>query len=458
MSRLAVAGVDSSTQQTKLIVVDALSGELLRSSALPHPDGTDIDPEQWWFAFDGVGGTQLDAVAALSIAAQQHTAIFLDAHGQPVRNAILWNDLRAMASADELVAEIGADVWLERTGLIPDSAHPVSKLRWLSTHHPELADRVEWTLMPHDWLTWRVHGQENQPTTDRSDASATGYWSPLNNEYHDDLLTHSFGRRIHLPDIVGPGHAVGKTPAGTLIGAGCGDNAATHLALNTCPGDVVISVGTSTTVSMRTTRIAYDRHGYIDTMGDARDGFIPIVAMLNGARLFTAMARLLGASLGQFDALAASARPDAGGITLLPFLDGERNPRRPKSDGMFSDVNRSALTPQNLARAAMLGIGCATANALDAIRVECGPARRVFLVGGGSRSQTFRQVLADLSKTPIRVPADREHAAYGAARQAAWTLLGSNPAWAECPTDVIAPSDAPWVSSVRAAYDAHLSR
>lgn len=188
MSSVAVAGVDSSTQHTKLVIVDARSGDLINSSALPHPDGTDVDPRQWWSAFEGAGGMRHDAVAALSIAAQQHTSIFLDEHGEPVRNAILWNDLRAMASADELVAERDAESWLEFTGLIPDSAHPVSKLRWLATHHPDIADRVHGAMLPHDWLTWRALGRRNPPTTDRADASATGYWSPSSGEYCSDLV------------------------------------------------------------------------------------------------------------------------------------------------------------------------------------------------------------------------------------------------------------------------------
>lgn len=209
---------------------------------------------------------------------------------------------------------------------------------------------------------------------------------------------------------------------------------------------------------MRTVRPVRDPRGYIDTMADARAGFIPIVAMLNGARVLTSTARMLGVSLDQLDALAATAPDDAGGITVLPFLDGERNPRRPRSDGSFASVSRLSMTPKNLARAAMLGLGCATANAVDAITEECGPARRILLAGGGSRSLTLRQILADLIAAPIHVPRDREHAAFGAARQAAWTLFGSLPAWPTCPSDVVYPRGGSWIDETRAAYNAQLTR
>lgn len=461
MHRQAVAGVDSSTQQTKLVVVVARSGELIRTSARPHPDGTEIDAEHWWQALEAADANRPEDADALSITAQQHTTIFLDEHGDPARNAILWNDLRAADSADALVDELGVDAWLDRAGLVPDSAHPVSKLRWLTDHEPETAARVESALLPHDWLTWRVLDRAHPPTTDRSDASTTGYWSATTGAYDAGLLRHAFGRELRVPALVGPGEPAGVTGNGLVVGSGSGDNPATHFSLDTAIGDVVISVGTSATVSMRTDAPARDRNGVVDTMADVRSGFIPMVTMLNGARVLTSTAQMLGVSLTELDALAGSGTPDAAGIIALPFLDGERNPRRPVSDGTLFGISRASLTPNNIARAAMLGLGCATANAVDALVRECGPARRIFLVGGGSRSATLCQIFADLLQRPVLVPQDREHAAFGAARQAAWALLGDLPQWPELPTREIQPvagRPSAWVAHTRANYNARLTR
>lgn len=450
MTGRLVAGIDSSTQQTKLVVVDAGTGELVRSSALPHPESTELDPRRWWEAFDGVGGRRPPGAEAIGVAAQQHTAIFLDDRGEPVRDAILWNDLRARPAGAHLRDERGSDDWLDRVGLLPDSAHPVSKLRWLATAEPDSAARVDAVLLPHEWLTWRLLGATHAPTTDRSDASATGYFSANREAYDDDLVACGLGRSVGTPQVLAPDAVSGTAPGGLVVSAGCGDNAATHLALGTRPGDMVISVGTSSTVSMRTERPARDATGAIDTMADARDGFIPIIAMLNGARVLASTARLLGVGLDRFDELAGSADPMAEGVMFLPYLDGERNPPRPASRGGFVGLARGSMTPQNVARATMLGLGCAIANAVDALAATFGAPTRVLLVGGGSRSCGLRQVIADLTGRTIHRPEDREHAAYGAARQAAWALTGTLPAW-NVRQDVCRPDPASpgWAAEVR---------
>lgn len=450
-----VAGIDSSTQSTKLVVLDAVTGALVRTAAAPHPEGTEVQPQQWWRALEAVGGDRLPDVRALSITSQQHTAIFLDAQDRPVRPAILWNDLRAMAAGTDLVSELGAARWLGATGLLPDSAHPVSKLRWLREHEPENAERVQCVLLPHDWLTWSVLGRRDAPTTDRSDASSTGYWSIAADAYDTDLLRHSFGRAVRTPAVIPPDALAGTTAGGTLVAPGCGDNAATHLALASGIGDMVISVGTSATVSMRTELPVADPTGRIDSMADARSGAIPIIAMLNGARVLVATAQMLGIAPSRLDELARHAEPTAGGVVMLPYLDGERNPPRPASRGALLGLSRTALVPEVIARAAVLGLGCAIAEAVDALAQAAGQPGRILLVGGGARSRALRQVLADLTGSTILTPPEREHAAIGAARQAAWALDGCLPRWS-VPVEATdpAPGSDGWGPEVRAAHRA----
>lgn len=448
-----VAGVDSSTQSTKLVVVDAATGELVRSASAPHPDGTEVLPQQWWEALRAVGGDALAGVGALSIAAQQHTAIFLDAQQRPVRPAILWNDLRARAAGAALVDELGAGRWLEAVGLLPDSAHPVSKLRWLREREPELAARTDTVLLPHDWLTWMLRGLGSAPTTDRSDASSTGYWSLAAEGYDAELMRHSLGRTVRTPVVLAPDAVAGRTSGGVLLGAGCGDNAATHLALASAPGDMVVSVGTSATVSMRTAHPLADPSGRIDLMADARSGAIPIIAMLNGARVLVATARMLGIAPARLDQLARRAEPTAGGVVMLPYLDGERNPPREPARGALLGLSRETLTPETIARASVLGLACAIAEAVDALARAAGEPRRILLVGGGARSRALRQALADLLGRTVLTGPDRELAALGAARQAAWALTGELPDW-PVPVTALRPAagSAAWSGEVRAAH------
>ncbi|WP_394214935.1 FGGY-family carbohydrate kinase [Brachybacterium vulturis] len=421
--------MDSSTQSTKVVVVDALSGDLVHSSTAPHPEGTEVWPQRWWDALRLAGGRILAQERALSITSQQHSTILLGRQGEVLRPAILWNDLRAMESGAALVRELGRDRWLRGPGLLPDSAHPVSRLRWLREHEPDLAARVETVLLPHDWLTWSLLGRREVPSTDRSDASSTGYWSIVDGDYDAELIRHSLGREVLTPEVLDPFAPAGMTAEGVLVGAGCGDNAATHLALASESGDMVISVGTSATVSMRTASPIADPTGRIDSMADARSGAIPIITMLNGARIIIATANMLGISPARLDKLAARAEPTAGGLVMLPYLDGERNPPRHAGAGALLGLSRGALTPESVARASVLGLACAIADAVDDLSSVAGEPRRILLVGGGARSRALRQAIADLTARTIHVAPEREHAAFGAARQAAWMLTGVMPRW-----------------------------
>jgi xylulokinase len=155
-----VAGVDSSTQSCKVVILDADTGLLVREGRASHPDGTEVDPEAWWHALQAAiadaGG--LDDVAAVAIAGQQHGMVALDAQGRVIRPALLWNDTRSAQAAADLVREVGAEAYAARTGVVPVASFTASKLRWLRDAEPENAARVAAVALPHDWLTWRLRG------------------------------------------------------------------------------------------------------------------------------------------------------------------------------------------------------------------------------------------------------------------------------------------------------------
>jgi xylulokinase len=246
-----VAGVDSSTQATKVVVRQADTGALVREARAPHPDGTEIDPGRWWQALQAATtGGLLEGVAAVAVGAQQHGMVCLDETGAVVRPALLWNDTRSAGAATDLVGELGGPgAWAEATGSVPVASFTVTKLRWLATSEPDHADRTAAVLLPHDWLTWRLAGGhgEAEPVTDRGDASGTGYWSPATGTWRPDLLELALGHLPRLPRVLGPADPAGHTETGVLLGPGTGDNMAAALGLGARPGDVVVSVGTSGT-------------------------------------------------------------------------------------------------------------------------------------------------------------------------------------------------------------------
>jgi xylulokinase len=433
-----VAGVDSSTQSTKVVVVDARTGAVVRTGRAAHPDTTEIDPQVWWEAFTEATDGLLEGVQAIGVGGQQHGMVTLDEAGEVVRPALLWNDTRSAQAAGELVEELGGSkVWAEAVGSVPVASFTVTKLRWMAEHEPELADRVVRVVLPHDWLTWRLLGGGQggvEPVTDRGDASGTGYFSPAEGSYRHDLLSHAFGGRTpELPRVLGPADAAGRTPGGMLVSAGTGDNMAAALALGLGEGDVVVSLGTSGTVFGVCPRASADATGIIAGFADATGKFLPLACTLNAARVLTATAAMLDVDLAGLDRLALAAKSGAGGLTLLPYLDGERTPNLPDAAGSLHGLRRSNMTPENLARAAVEGMLCGLAAGLDAVRAEGITVRRVLLIGGAAQSAAVRAIAPIVFGVPIAVPEPAEHVALGAARQAAWVLAGTAepPAWSE---------------------------
>jgi xylulokinase len=444
-----VAGIDSSTQSCKVVIREAASGALVREGRAPHPDGTEVDPRAW---LDALGQALAEAgglgdVAAVSVAGQQHGMVCLDEDGEIVRPALLWNDTRSAGAAADLVAELGdgdpgrgAKAWADAVGSVPLASFTVTKLRWLADHEPDAMARTAAVCLPHDWLTWQLAGRAGGLEglrTDRSDASGTGYWSPAAGAYVPGLLQRACGRQPAVPQVAGPAAAVGRVGAasggaGALLGPGAGDNAAAALGVGARTGDVVISVGTSGTVFGEAGSPTADPTGIIAGFADATGRFLPLVCTLNAARVLTAAAGLLGAGLDRLDELALAAPPGAGGLALLPYLDGERTPNRPDDTGALHGLTRANASPENLARAAVEGMLNGLADGLDALTAAGVPAERILLIGGGARSAAVRRIAPAIFGLPVLVPPAGEYVADGAARQAAWVLsgTGSPPDWA----------------------------
>lgn len=436
-----VAGIDSSTQSCKMVIRDAETGVLVRQGQARHPEGTEVDPEAWWSALQEAieAGGGLDDVSAISVAGQQHGMVCLDADGAIVRPALLWNDTRSAAAAELLISEApeGAGYWANATGTVPVASLTATKLLWLSQNEPENAARTAAVCLPHDWLSWRLagfgagSGAEGLAAlrTDRSDASGTGYWSPATGAYLPEVLERTLGHVPVLPEVLGPLDAELKTPSGILIGAGAGDNAGAALGVNAQVGDVVVSVGTSGTVFAIAGQPYADSRGLVAGFADATGAYLPLVCTLNASRVFDATAAVLSVDLAELSRLALTAPAGAGGLTMVPYFEGERTPNLPDATGSLHGLTLANFTQANVARAAIEGVACSLADGLKALTDLGITAERVILVGGGARSQALRQVIAGVFGLPVTVPEPGEYVADGAARQAAGVLLGALPAW-----------------------------
>jgi xylulokinase len=463
-NRSLVAGVDSSTQSCKVVIRDADTGRLVRQGRAGHPEGTEVDPQHWWHALsvalEQAGG--LADVSAISVGGQQHGMVCLDSDGQVIRPALLWNDTRSAAAAADLVAELGPRYWAEAVGSVPVASLTVTKLRWLAEHEPEHAARTAAVCLPHDWLSWKLAGAGGRLdalVTDRSDASGTGYFDGRGNDYRTDLLARALGHQATLPRVAGPAEPAAEH-AGLLIGPGAGDNAAGALGVQ-MGGDTLVSLGTSGVACARSEVQPADPSGLVAGFSDATGAFLPLVCTLNAARVLDAAARLLGVGLAELSRLALSAEPGAGGVTVVPYLEGERTPNLPHATGAVHGLTLANSQPANLARAAVEGMLCGLADGLDALVAQGVSVTGVRLLGGAARSEAVCRIAPSVFGAPVTVPEPGEYVADGAARQAAWVLSGA----AEAPVWDLGAStvyDGPPTAGLRQRYaeaaGKHLSR
>ncbi len=426
MARMAiVAGLDSSSAHTRLVVCDADTGAVIRHGHADHAGERD-DPQAWLRSLgQAADGGRLSDVAAIGVAAQQQGVVALDETGTPVHPALLGNDRRMQSAAADLVDAFGGRrAWAEAVGAMPQSAHPVTKLRWLARSEPEAARRVAEVLQPHDWLVWQLLGRPERRVTDRGDASGTGYWSAGTGRYRPDLVELALGRPAALPDVLGPAEAAGRTPEGLLISAGTGETMAAAFGLGVGPGDAVVSLGASGSVFAVHHEALHDPTGTVTSFADATGMHLPVVRTVNAVRVLRGTAEMLGTDLDGLSERALASSPGAHGLVLLPYLEGERTPELPHTAGSLHGMRRESMKPEHLARAAVEGMLCGLADALEVLRGRGVRIERVFLLGPAADLPAVQAAAPGLFGAQVLVPEPADYTAVGAARQAAWALAG----------------------------------
>jgi xylulokinase len=450
--RTVVAGVDCSTQATKVVVVDVDSGAVVATGRAEHVvrgvDGArESDPAGWWTALrDALARTgRAGDVRAIAVAGQQHGLVVLGSDGRPLRPALLWNDTRSAPDAAALVAELGPETWADRTGSVPPASFTVTKWAWLRRNEPDVVRSTAAVRLPHDFLTERLTGRA---VTDRGDASGTGWWTPTSGTetgagdgdaavcvgaYDETILgLPAVGLDpAMLPEVLAPFAPAGTvTPqaAGELgladevvVGPGTGDNMAAALGLGLVPGQPALSLGTSGTAYVVTDRRPADPTGVVAGFADATGRFLPLACTLNCTLAVDQVAGWLGRDREEVE------RSD--GVVVLPYFDGERTPNLPDATGTIVGL-RSTTTPGQILMAAYEGAVASLVEAIDALAEQAGGLdddAPLVVVGGGAAGTAWREVIGRLSGRPLLIPRAEELTAIGAAVQAAAVLSGDDP-------------------------------
>jgi xylulokinase len=429
-----VAGADCSTQSTKVLVVDVDDGRVVASGAASHDvEGSkgarETDPVAWETSLaSALGQTGCAAeVVAISVAGQQHGLVVLDGDARPVRKAPLWNDTRAAADARALVQALGGpEGCAERVGSVLTTTFTVAHWAWLRRTEPELAAATRQVLLPHDYLNLRLTGER---TTDRSDVSGTGWWSPADETYAADVLSLDLVQldAAYLPTVLGSNGLAGSVTrdaaekfglrAGTTVACGAGDNAAGALALELAPGEAALSLGTSGTVYAPARGPSADPTGTVAGFASADDRYLPLACTLNATVAIDLVSEWLG--IAREDVVASD------GVTFLPWLGGERTPNVPNASGALNGLHYGT-DKRAILQAAYEGL-VATLLEATALLDRWAPQNMeapLLLLGGGARGTVWQQTVRRLSGRPLLLVENAELVAYGAAVQAGAAITG----------------------------------
>ena len=435
-----VLGIDLGTQSVKVIAYDAGRRDVVASHSSPlsmrqDDRGTAEQEADWWLAALREAVTALDpeirrSVAALAVSGQQHGFVAVDRNDDVLAPVKLWCDTSTAAECDEIMAAFGGrDACIAKLGNPIAPGYTASKLRWLKRAHPDRYDRMDGVLLPHDYVNLHLTGER---CMEAGDASGTGFLDIRSRQWSADMLRAIDSDRdlTHcLPPLRHDNQSIGGLlpaladewglPAGIPVAIGGGDNMMGAIGTgNVRQGCLTMSLGTSGTVYAYAHEPVVDPEGNIAAFCSSTGGWLPLLCTMNCTVSTELMRDLLGVDIATFEAKISGAPAGAEGVITIPFFNGERTPNLPNARGCIAGLSGHNATPDNLLRSAVEGATFALKSGIDTLDSLGVSAERIVVTGGGARSATWRQIVADVCGTPVIVLEQDEGAAFGAALQA----------------------------------------
>jgi xylulokinase len=437
-------GLDSGTATCKGLVLEVDTGKVLAQASAPHPFVNGLPrgqveqyPQIWVDAAERVIlsclekiGERRREVVAFGVSAQQHGLATLDERNQPVRPAKLWCDTSTAEQAEKLNRALGTnDALIGRTGNAMVPGYTAPKILWLKENEPKNFVATRTILLPHDFLNFWLTGERQM---EYGDASGTGLldirsrtWCEPLAEFIDKALLTKF------PPLRSSTRPIGllrstlrqKFQLGDiLVSAGGGDNMLGAIGTaNISPGRLTISLGTSGTIYTFVETPVVDPRGEISAFCDSTDHWLALACTMNVANAVERVRDLFGWEMQALERNVARSEPGANGLTFLPYFYGERLPNLPNGSAVIHGLNSSNTNRHDIARALIEGIVIGLAQGMNRL-VDLGiEAKELRITGGGAKSASMRQIVADIFGLPVIGFKVVEGAALGAAIQAGWT-------------------------------------
>lgn len=444
MKKTLLIGIDSGTQSTKALVVDARNGKVLGEASEAYgllgglpPGAKEQHPEIWkeaarksmQAALKKARASAADVVA-IGISGQQHGFVPMDRKGQVIRPAKLWCDTTTSEECGLITSSLGGPrktIQALGNAVLPGFTAP--KILWLKRHEPAHFKRLASVLLPHDYLNYWLTGRQ---VMEYGDASGTALMNVKTRKWATSVLA-AIDDRLEscLPELISsdqPAGTLSKETAAELglsesvvVSAGGGDNMMGAIGTgNTREGVITASFGTSGTIYACAEKPVIDPRGEIAAFCDSTNRWLPLLCTMNVTVATEMVRRLLGWDHDRFAREAAKVAPGSDGLLLLPYLEGERTPNVPDGTGVLLGLHPGTCSPGHLARASMEGVTLGMNYGLRRLAELGVTPTQIRATGGGAKSKVWRQIMADIFNAEVVTLQVAEGAAYGAALQALW--------------------------------------
>lgn len=429
-----LVGLDIGTTGARALAITPEGQVIAQATAsypllLPRPGWAEQHPADWWEAaktvLRAVAQMVGDRIVGLGLTGQMHGAVFLDEHDEVIRPALLWNDQRTAAQCVEIEQRVGSQQLREIAGNPALTGFQAPKILWVREHEPENYRRIRHVLLPKDYIRLQLTGTF---ATDASDAAGTLLLDLRRRDWSPTILEALAIPREWLPQVYEGPMVTGYVraaiaaelglPAGIVVAAGGGDNAAAAVGTGIItPGRMSASIGTSGVLFVHSDELVLDPTGRVHVFCHAVPGAYHLMAVTlsAGGSLRWWRDVLTATDYTVLADEAAAVSPGAEGLLFLPYLTGERTPHRdPLARGAFIGLT-ARHGRAHLTRAVMEGVVFSLRDGLECLR-DCGvEVREVRVTGGGARHPLWLQLLADIFNQPIYRTAIDEGPAYGAA-------------------------------------------
>lgn len=411
-------GIDLGTSGVKSIAMSA-GGEILASCSAkltvsrPHPLWSEQAPQDWWRATcDTIEQlaqqVDLSRVEAIGLSGQMHGATLLNKEGEVLRPAILWNDGRCEQECRELEEIVPTSRQITGNIMMPGFTAP--KLKWVANHEPEIFAQIDKVLLPKDYLRFKMTGDF---ASDMSDSAGTMWLDVGKRDWNEALLQATGLTKQQMPALYEGSEITGKLSESIAkewgmpivpVVAGGGDNAAGAVGVGiTQPGQAMLSLGTSGVYFAVS-------DGFIANPESALHSFCHALpktwhtmsVILSAASCLDWVAELTGfTSVAEMLVDVEKNHVNESNVIFLPYLSGERTPHNnPNAKGIFFGMNHSTSRAE-LAQSVLEGVAFAFADGFDALHVTGTVPEEISLIGGGARSEYWRQMLADIVNMPL---------------------------------------------------------